>query len=54
MTVKNVRQIELETDNTPKTIRVLKNGGIFIMMAPSPINYLCDFIDVKTKDIIRL
>ena len=25
--------------------RVLKNGGIFIMMAPSPINYLCDFID---------
>lgn len=25
--------------------RVLKNGGIFIMMAPSPINYLCDFIE---------
>lgn len=25
--------------------RVLKNGGAFIMMAPSPINYLCDFID---------
>ena len=25
--------------------RVLKNGGIFIMMAPSPINYLCDYIE---------
>lgn len=25
--------------------RVLKTGGVFIMMAPSPINYLCDFID---------
>jgi 2-polyprenyl-3-methyl-5-hydroxy-6-metoxy-1,4-benzoquinol methylase len=24
--------------------RVLKDGGVFIMMAPSPINYLCDFI----------
>lgn len=24
--------------------RVLKNGGVFIMMAPSPINYLCDYI----------
>jgi len=27
--------------------RVLDKGGIFIMMAPSPINYLCDFIDDK-------
>ena len=25
--------------------RVLKKGGIFIMTAPSPINYLCDYID---------
>ena len=25
--------------------RVLKNGGTFIMIAPSPINYLCDFVD---------
>lgn len=25
--------------------RVLKAGGAFIMMAPSPINYLCDFVD---------
>ncbi|HKM03146.1 MAG TPA: class I SAM-dependent methyltransferase [Lachnospiraceae bacterium] len=25
--------------------RVLKNGGTFIMMAPNPINYICDFID---------
>lgn len=25
--------------------RVLKKGGIFIMMAPSPVNYLCDYID---------
>lgn len=25
--------------------RVLKSGGIFIMMAPNPINYLCDFIN---------
>lgn len=25
--------------------RVLKKGGTFIMMAPSPINYLCDFVD---------
>ena len=25
--------------------RVLKMGGTFIMMAPSPVNYLCDFVD---------
>ena len=25
--------------------RVLRKGGVFIMMAPSPINYVCDFID---------
>lgn len=25
--------------------RVLKVGGCFIMMAPSPVNYLCDFIE---------
>ena len=25
--------------------RVLKDGGQFIIMAPSPVNYLCDFID---------
>lgn len=24
--------------------RVLRNGGVFIMMAPSPINYMCDFV----------
>lgn len=27
--------------------RVLNNGGTFIMMAPSPVNYLCDYIDDK-------
>ncbi|WP_081676101.1 class I SAM-dependent methyltransferase [Butyrivibrio sp. AC2005] len=25
--------------------RVIKDGGQFIIMAPSPVNYLCDFID---------
>ena len=25
--------------------RVLNNGGVFIMMAPNPINYVCDYID---------
>ena len=25
--------------------RVLNKGGVFIMMAPSPINYVCDYID---------
>jgi len=25
--------------------RVLKQGGILIVMAPSPINYLCDFVN---------
>ncbi len=25
--------------------RVLKAGGIFIMAAPNPINYMCDFVD---------
>lgn len=25
--------------------RVLKVGGIFIMMAPNPVNYLCDFVE---------
>lgn len=25
--------------------RVLKKGGAFIMMAPNPINYLCDFVN---------
>ena len=25
--------------------RVLKSGGQFIIMAPSPVNYLCDFVD---------
>ncbi len=25
--------------------RVLKKCGVFIMMAPSPINYMCDYID---------
>lgn len=25
--------------------RVLKDNGIFIMMAPNPVNYLCDFVD---------
>ena len=27
--------------------RVLKNGGRFIMMAPSPINYLCDYVEAE-------
>ncbi len=34
--------------------RVLKNGGTFIMMAPSPINYLCDFIDDENGGYYRL
>lgn len=25
--------------------RVLKGGGVFIMMAPNPLNYVCDFVD---------
>ena len=25
--------------------RVLKTGGTFIMMAPNPLNYLCDFVE---------
>lgn len=25
--------------------RVLKNKGIFILMAPNPMNYVCDFVD---------
>ena len=25
--------------------RVLKQGGSFIMMAPSPVNYMCDYIE---------
>ncbi|HKM33864.1 MAG TPA: class I SAM-dependent methyltransferase [Lachnospiraceae bacterium] len=25
--------------------RVLKKGGIFIMMAPNPINYVCDYVN---------
>lgn len=25
--------------------RVLNNGGVFVMMAPSPINYVCDYVD---------
>lgn len=25
--------------------RVLKDNGVFVMMAPNPINYVCDFID---------
>lgn len=25
--------------------RVLKDDGVFIMMAPNPLNYLCDFVD---------
>lgn len=25
--------------------RVLKNDGVFIMMAPNPINYICDYMD---------
>lgn len=25
--------------------RVLKKGGMFIMMAPNPINYVCDYIE---------
>ena len=25
--------------------RVLNKGGVFIMMAPNPINYVCDYID---------
>lgn len=25
--------------------RILKKGGAFIMMAPNPINYLCDFVN---------
>ena len=28
--------------------RVLKVGGSFIMMAPNPINYLCDFVEDET------
>lgn len=27
--------------------RVLKAGGTFIMMAPSPLNYLCDFVEAE-------
>ena len=38
MYVPNVRPVFKEC------YRVLKDGGIFIMMAPSPINYLCDYI----------
>ncbi len=25
--------------------RVLNKGGVFVMMAPNPINYVCDYID---------
>lgn len=25
--------------------RVIKKGGTFIMMAPNPVNYMCDYID---------
>ncbi len=25
--------------------RVLKNGGVFIMMAPCPVNYLCNYVE---------
>lgn len=28
--------------------RVLVNGGVFIMMAPGPINYLCDYVEEET------
>lgn len=28
--------------------RVLKTGGVFIMMAPNPVNYLCDFVEDET------
>lgn len=28
--------------------RVLKNGGTFIMMAPNPLNYVCDFVNDAT------
>ena len=25
--------------------RVLKDGGVFMMMAPNPLNYVCDFVE---------
>lgn len=28
--------------------RVLKNSGTFIMMAPNPLNYVCDFVNDET------
>lgn len=39
MYVPNVRPVFKEC------YRVLKNEGIFIMMAPNPINYVCDFVN---------
>lgn len=27
--------------------RMLRRGGVFIMMAPSPVNYLCDYVEDK-------
>lgn len=33
--------------------RVLRRGGTFIMMAPSPINYLCDYIKEENGGYYR-
>lgn len=33
--------------------RVLKDNGIFIMMAPNPVNYLCDFVDDEAGGYYR-
>ena len=33
--------------------RVLKNGGIFIMSAPNPINYICDYDSERNIHIVR-
>lgn len=28
-----------------ESFRVLKKGGIFLMMAPNPVNYMCDYVE---------
>lgn len=31
-----------------ESFRVLKKGGVFLMMAPNPVNYMCDYIEDET------
>ncbi len=33
--------------------RVLRRGGVFIMMAPNPINYVCDFVEEESGGYYR-